>query len=116
MGQAFDREGNVLGEAEGATRAEVLAKLEKAHGDVASEIRIRSIEVPTPTLGRVVFFYPTDDHRNPTMAPLAAHVAKVENGYLRLWVLDADFGNRFESVPISQYGTNRGCWTWPPRV
>lgn len=43
MGQAFDREGNVLGEAFGATRREVLDALELKHKD-AAEIRIRSIE------------------------------------------------------------------------
>lgn len=40
MGQALDRHGNVLGEAEGDTRSEVLEKLECAHAD-AAEIRIR---------------------------------------------------------------------------
>lgn len=42
MGQAFDDSGNVLGEATGDTRAEVLAKLEAAHGKEAAEIRIQS--------------------------------------------------------------------------
>ncbi len=40
MGQAFDRDGNVLGEAEADTRSEVLEKLERQHPD-ADEIRIR---------------------------------------------------------------------------
>lgn len=44
MGQAIDRDGNVIGEAEGDTRQEVLAKLEAAHPD-AEEIRIRLLEL-----------------------------------------------------------------------
>lgn len=43
MGQAFDRDGNVLGEAFGETKREVFDKLMKEHAD-AAEIRIRSIE------------------------------------------------------------------------
>ena len=42
MGQAFDSEGHVLGDATGATKREVFDQLEKAHPD-AAEIRIRSI-------------------------------------------------------------------------
>ena len=42
MGQAFDREGNVLGEAFGNTKREVFEKLQKEHAD-AHEIRIRSL-------------------------------------------------------------------------
>lgn len=41
MGQAFDGDGNVLGEAYGNTKAEVLEKLETAHKE-AAEIRIQS--------------------------------------------------------------------------
>ena len=40
MGQAFDRDGNLLGEAEGDTRRKVLKQLEKRHPD-ADEIRIK---------------------------------------------------------------------------
>lgn len=43
MGQAFDRDGNVLGEAEGDTKREVFEKLNLAHKD-AAEIRIRKRE------------------------------------------------------------------------
>ncbi len=43
MGQAFDRNGQLLGEAFGATKSEVLEKLLAAHGDKAEEIRIRTI-------------------------------------------------------------------------
>jgi len=35
MGQAFDKDGNLLGEAEGDTAAEVAQKLEQAHADAA---------------------------------------------------------------------------------
>lgn len=43
MGQAFDREGNILGEAYGETKREVFEKLHAEFKD-AHEIRIRSIE------------------------------------------------------------------------
>jgi hypothetical protein len=42
MGQAYDREGNVLGEAFGDTKAEVFQKLQKDFAN-AHEIRIRSL-------------------------------------------------------------------------
>jgi hypothetical protein len=40
MGQAFDRDGNLLGEAEGDTKREVFEKLDREFKD-AIEIRIR---------------------------------------------------------------------------
>jgi len=40
MGQALDRDGNVLGEADGDTKREVFEKLNAAHKD-AAEIRIK---------------------------------------------------------------------------
>lgn len=43
MGQAFGREGNVLGEATGATKADVLKALEE-QAPGAHEVRIRSFE------------------------------------------------------------------------
>lgn len=43
MGQAFDRDGNVLGEAHGDTKREVFEKLNGEFKD-AAEIRIKSIE------------------------------------------------------------------------
>ena len=43
MGQAFDRDGNVLGDAEGATKREVFEKLNQEFKD-AAEIRIKSME------------------------------------------------------------------------
>lgn len=43
MGQAFDRDGNVLGEATGATKDEVLKELERLAPN-AHEVRIRSME------------------------------------------------------------------------
>lgn len=43
MGQAFDRDGNVLGEAFGATKSEVFDKL-NAEFAQAHEIRIRTME------------------------------------------------------------------------
>jgi hypothetical protein len=42
MGQAFDRDGNVLGEAYGETKREVLDKLELMH-PTAEEIRIKTL-------------------------------------------------------------------------
>ena len=41
MGQAFDREGNVMGEARGHTKAEVFEALSRDHPD-AAEIRVRT--------------------------------------------------------------------------
>lgn len=49
MGQAFDRDGAVLGEARGDTKREVFEKLDKAHAD-AAEIRIRSLQPHTAHL------------------------------------------------------------------
>jgi len=43
MGQAFDRDGNVLGEAFGETKREVFDKLIAEHPD-ADEIRIKSMK------------------------------------------------------------------------
>lgn len=43
MGQAFDRDGNVLGEAFGETKRAVLDQLEKAHPD-AEAILIRTLQ------------------------------------------------------------------------
>lgn len=43
MGQAFDRNGNVLGEAYGETKQEVFDKLRSSFAD-AAEIRIRTME------------------------------------------------------------------------
>ncbi len=42
MGQAFDEQGNVLGEAFGNTKREVFDKLQKEHAN-AHELRIRSL-------------------------------------------------------------------------
>lgn len=42
MGQAFDRDGKVLGEAFGATKAEVFKQLDREFKD-AFEIRVRSL-------------------------------------------------------------------------
>lgn len=43
MGQAFDERGNVLGEATGPTKSDVLKALEESHPH-AAEIRITSVE------------------------------------------------------------------------
>ena len=43
MGEAFDRTGQFLSSAEGATKADVLKALEDRHGADAAEIRIRSL-------------------------------------------------------------------------
>lgn len=42
MGQAYDEDGNLLGEAEGKTKKEVFDKLQAAHAN-AAEIRIKSL-------------------------------------------------------------------------
>lgn len=46
MGQAFDRDGNVLGEAYGETKRAVLDKLERMH-PTADEIRIKTMREMT---------------------------------------------------------------------
>jgi len=51
MGQAFDREGNVLGEAFGQTKHEVLDKLAFAHPD-AYEVRIKTLDAPQAEMPR----------------------------------------------------------------
>lgn len=65
MGEAYDRAGAFLGDATGATKAEVLAKLEKAHGDAAHEIRIRSRrrEKPVPTSRQMRRAQRREEHR-----------------------------------------------------
>ncbi len=52
MGQALDKDGNVLGEAEGDTRRDVLEQLEKMHPD-AHEIRIRQMKERIEEIDRV---------------------------------------------------------------
>jgi len=53
MGQAFDRDGNVLGEATGATKREVFDKLTEQFKD-AHEIRVRSVEPPTDPRAQIM--------------------------------------------------------------
>jgi hypothetical protein len=48
VGQAFDQDGRVLGEATGSSKKEVFDELMKKHPD-AHEIRIRSRELPPHT-------------------------------------------------------------------
>lgn len=63
MGEAFDRDGNVLGATTGKTKAEVFEKLNTAFQD-AAEFRIRAKEAeimagrhaPTVTIGRIVHY------------------------------------------------------------
>jgi len=61
MGQAFDREGNVLGEATGETKREVLDALQKKFGEAAHEIRIKSMRDDVPS--------EQNDPRAGTLAP-----------------------------------------------
>lgn len=93
MGQAFDRNGNVLGDAEGATKAEVLAQLEKNHPD-AEAILIRTLRekmkaghgiesdfatpppIPGPPADRMLQFF--------THAHLPDHLAKVSLPFCQL--------------------------------
>ena len=83
MGQAFDRDGNVLGEAFGETKREVFDKLTSEFKD-AHEIRIRSmtpavgapgspsVEMPDPT------YVKSEIDAHPTWA-LAFRMSEVNN-------------------------------------
>lgn len=85
MGQAFDRDGNVLGEAFGETKRDVLEKLERAHGADAAEIRIQTLtdkiksgDVVEP-LERFFAFAHLPEHLRAVSQPfgeLAAHIVK----------------------------------------
>ena len=50
MGQAFDRDGQVLGEAVGGSKREVFEKLHSAHPE-AAEVRIKTMGQGQPTSG-----------------------------------------------------------------
>jgi hypothetical protein len=80
MGQALDRDGNVLGEAFGDTKREVLDKLTAAHPD-ADEVRIRSVRAAldaeqqrrpeTPQPDRMLQFF-TYTHLPPHLGQISA--------------------------------------------
>lgn len=59
MGQAFDAQGNVLGDAYGETKREVFDQLQQRHAD-AAEFRIRSetakAHAQIPSIGRSVHY------------------------------------------------------------
>jgi hypothetical protein len=84
MGQAFDRDGNVLGEATGATKEEVLKALNDRFGVEAKEIRIRSLEEKTTgdvvePLEKFFAFAHLPEHLRAVSQPfgeLAAHIIK----------------------------------------
>jgi hypothetical protein len=61
MGQAFDRNGNVIGEATGATKREVFEALDRDFKDSA-EIRIRTADVLERELGFLKQARTIDDH------------------------------------------------------
>lgn len=83
MGQAFDRDGNVLGEAYGDTQREVFEKL-TAEFKNAYEIRVRSLEHPTPK-------------------PLVIYHAGCWDGFCAAWVARKALGD-IEAIP-AHYGT-----------
>lgn len=76
MGQAFDRDGNVLGEAFGDTKAEVVEKLERMHPS-AHEIRVKTMgagqdardKVPQPEPMLQFFAF---DHLPPALRDVSA--------------------------------------------
>lgn len=84
MGQAFDREGNVLGDAEGDTLQEVLKKLETQFRDQIAEVRIKSMRdgiavdppIPAPSTERMLQFF--------SHAHLPDHLAKVSLPFCQL--------------------------------
>jgi len=75
MGQAFDRDNNVLGEAEGATKQEVFDKLHAAHQNADRfEIRtLRDKEATTQPVDRMEQFF--------RFAHLPAHLQAVSRPF-----------------------------------
>lgn len=128
MGQAFDREGQVLGEASGDTKREVFEQLQKDHPD-ADEIRIKSAMAATaqqqhdaatraaqrPSIGRIVIYnHPgsSDGKYPPTQSPaMIQHVAA--DGSCRLFV----FGPKGQHMDDGLTQGDGPCqWNWPPRI
>lgn len=122
MGQAFDRDGNVLGEAEGNTKKEVFDKL-SAQFQNAHEIRIKSTSdgpkdgtvIVKPSIGRIVVYnHPgsADGKYPPTQSP-AIIQAVAPDGTVRLFV----FGPKGQHMDDGLTQGDGPCqWNWPPRV
>jgi hypothetical protein len=134
MGQAFDRDGAVLGEAEGATKREVFDKLSERYPE-AEEIHIktlrekvqtemqeqaaqraqRAMATQKPSIGRIVIYnHPgsADGKYQPTQSPaIIQHVAL--DGSVRLFV----FGPKGQHMDDGLTQGDGPCqWNWPPRV
>lgn len=141
MGQAFDRDGNVLGEAYGETKRAVLDKLERMHPS-AHEIRIRSAEamaaaesrderpVPQqkPSVGRVVHYvaYGTPGGEFPSGVCRAATITEVgiplgdksqsdPDERCSIFVMNPS-GVFFNQGIRHDEGKAPGTWHWPERV
>jgi hypothetical protein len=87
MGQAFDHEGGVLGEASGETKRDVFDKLMKEHLD-AHEIRIKSMEEKAAAV---------KDPRAATTAPLDVldpllQFFQYEHLPPQVWMISRPFG------------------------
>ena len=136
MGQAFDKDGNVLGAAEGESIRAVLDTLERHHPD-ASEFRIRTMAEQSasalqqkaagsgyserlgpsqkPSIGRIVIYnHPgsADGKYPPTQSPaIIQHVGA--DGSVRLFV----FGPKGQHMDDGLTQGDGPCqWNWPPRV
>lgn len=82
MGQAFDRDGNVLGEADGATKAEVLAQLEKDHPN-AERIIIQKLREKMAA-GKGIESDPMFAPKDQTTAPVDRMMQFFAHGHLPL--------------------------------
>ena len=134
MGQAFDKTGAFLGEAEADSAREVLDKLQLKHKD-ATEFRIRTAEAGSvaqqveekyraglkdipqqrPSIGRIVLYnHPgsLDGKYPPTQSPaIIQNVAA--DGTVRLFV----FGPKGQHMDDGLSQGDGPCqWNWPPRV
>lgn len=90
MGQAFDRDGNVLGEAYGETKREVFDKLTSEFKD-AHEIRIRSMEdqIRNARSGGAQVAVPLND---PLMRAFTAYKASESYANTKSWLTHSPTG------------------------
>lgn len=128
MGEARDRDGNVLGEAEGETKRDVFEKLSHAHPD-AHELRIRSQEqsatavaerprVEVPSVGRIVHYvaYGTPGGEFPAGVCRAAIITEI-NGEDRVSLCAFNPTGLYfnHDLPYADDHTP-GTWHWPERL